>query len=154
MVPEGKAVDQTETITAAGKSESADTGVSSGRAERRGRTQRANEISDAEMALLALNACPRCSYFAAGYRLSHDDLDSVAAELDNGWLQFTADRATRQLVAVSFGVQWEDDADFYSGCCRECRRVFIFQKAPEAGEGDVMRFKVTGLLSGGRPQKE
>jgi hypothetical protein len=154
MVPEGEAVDQTETAPAADETESAETVVRSTRVEQRSRVKQASKMSGAEMAFLALNACPRCSYFAAGYRLGHNDLDPAGVELDHGWLQLTGDHATRRLVAVAFGVELEEEVDFFSGCCCECRRVFTLQRSTEAGEPGVMRFRVTGLLSDALPQKE
>jgi hypothetical protein len=154
MVPEGEAVDQYETRTVEKETGTTERVDQSRRPERRGRTQRPNEISDAEATFLALNACPRCSYFVAGYGLIHDDLETAVSQLDNGWIQLTGDQSTRQLVASSFGVQIDSDAHFYSGCCRECRRLFTFQQSAEPDQAGIIRFRVTGSLSGGGPQTE
>jgi hypothetical protein len=142
MVPEGKAVDQDKTRIIENKTETAERTARSGGAERRARPQRPNKTSHAGATVLALTACSRCSYFVAGYRLIHDDLETAAAALQDGWLELTGDELTRQLVAVSYGIQPESEIYFYSGCCRECRRVFVFQQASDSDQPGTMRFRI------------
>jgi hypothetical protein len=137
MVPEGEPVDQYKTQAGNGPD-------SSRKAERRGKAQHPGQMSDLEATILALSACPRCSYFVAGYRLIHDDLEVAAANLSDGWLTLTGGHTTRKLVARSFGVQIDGDVSFYSGCCRECRRVFSIEQPSETDQPPIMRFRVTG----------
>jgi hypothetical protein len=142
MVPEGEAVDQDESGTVENGTGTAKSVARSGGAERRGRPQRPNRTSNAGAAVLALTVCSRCSYFVAGYRLIHDDLETAAAGLQDGWLELTGDELTRQLAAVSYGIHPENEIYFYSGCCRECRRVFTFQHEPDSDQPGTMRFKI------------
>jgi hypothetical protein len=71
-------------------------------------------------------ACPRCSFFLAGYRLIHDDFAEAVSNRQGNWLNLTWNSASRSLVQKSFGWWIGMDATHYEGICQDCRRIFIY----------------------------
>ena len=71
-------------------------------------------------------ACPRCSFFLAGYSLIHDDLDVSIENTAGKWLDLTWSISTRRLVQKSYGIMINQIDFHYEGVCVDCRRVFVF----------------------------
>ena len=88
-----------------------------------------------EIVQAAFFACPRCSYFLAGYRARHglENLEAAAAGSDNSWLDLTWNQETQGLLQESLGGQVEAGLFHYSISCPECRRVFLYHQE-EGGE--------------------
>ncbi len=78
-------------------------------------------------------ACPRCSFFLAGYSLIHDDFAEAISKHHGNWLNLTWNLSTRSLLQKNFGWWIGDDVTHYEGICQECRRVFVYS-GPTAKE--------------------
>jgi hypothetical protein len=78
-------------------------------------------------------ACPRCSYFVAGYRLIQKDFDQAAQESSGDWLALTWSGSVSKLVHKSYGYE-TDDLQALQGVCPDCRRAFIYEASEEAGD--------------------
>jgi hypothetical protein len=74
----------------------------------------------------AFVACPRCSFFLAGYGLIHDDLGASMENTAGKWLDLTWSISTRRLVQKSYGVMINQIDSHYEGICGDCRRAFVF----------------------------
>ena len=101
---------------------------------KRGRQQKPSDIIDYFV------ACPRCSYFLAGYRLLQPDLDQAIEESAGDWLSLTWDHQVRNLVYKSFGYEMGEELQALQGVCPDCQRAFVYQSPSE--EGDASQFSV------------
>lgn len=75
-------------------------------------------------------ACPRCSYFWAGYRVIAGEaaMQTAVAEATatgSQWLTLTWNQAMNELLHKSYGAEIDASYDHYEGRCRECRRLFV-----------------------------
>ena len=91
---------------------------------RDGKDQKANKAL--ESVVRSFVACPRCSFFLAGYRLIHDDFAEAVSNRHGNWLYLKWNSATRGLIQKNFGWWIGVDATHYEGICQDCRRVFIY----------------------------
>lgn len=99
-----------------------------------------SELTPQDIVVEAFMGCARCSFFLVGYRLIHDDFDEAVDKSDGGWLTLTWDHAVKQHVHKSYGNEIEMDAYYYQGCCKECRRAFIFEES--GGDDQPAIFKI------------
>ena len=90
----------------------------------------------------AFVACPRCSFFLAGYRLIHDDFAEAVEKSQGNWLDLTWNSATRNLVQKSFGCRIDQDTFHFEGVCKECRRSFVYKASPTERSTEVFRIEV------------
>jgi hypothetical protein len=91
------------------------------------KTSRAKKTPPANQEIrLAFVACPRCSFFLAGYGLIHDDLEASMENTAGKWLDLTWSISTRKLLQKSYGVMINQIDSHYEGVCGDCRRVFVF----------------------------
>lgn len=91
-------------------------------------------------------ACPRCSYFWAGYKVIAGDAGVTTAvnEKEKGWLTLQWSHPMRELVHKTYGVRLDADFFHYEGCCKECARPYYFQ-APEEEKAGVFRIELAPL---------
>ncbi|HID52410.1 MAG TPA: hypothetical protein EYP41_10270 [Anaerolineae bacterium] len=104
-------------------------------------------------------ACGRCSYFWAGYRVIHglEDQERVAAQTDPDWLILTWSYPMGELLLKSYGSRFDIDFAYYEGCCKECRRHFVYDAIAENQTPTLKMQRVPRLKavsSAGPPQKE
>lgn len=92
-------------------------------------------------------ACPRCSYFWAGYKVIVGDEGIVTAvnEQKKGRLSLQWSHPMRELVHKSYGVRLDADFFHYESCCKECARSFAFQ-APEEDQPGSFKIELAPLL--------
>jgi hypothetical protein len=83
-------------------------------------------------------ACPRCSFFLAGYRLIFQDFNEAAASSADDWLDLSWNLAVRNLLAKSYGYDLAEPFEAFQGVCPLCRRAF----AVEASDDQEYRFSV------------
>lgn len=78
-------------------------------------------------------ACGRCSYFWAGYRVIYglEEQEKIAAQTDPEWLTLTWSYPMRELLLKSYGSRFDIDFVHYEGCCKECRRHFVYDALEE-----------------------
>lgn len=102
-------------------------------AKKRKRVRREGDPTVAEVSA-KFNACGRCCYFLAGYRVvcGVEDLEAAVENSKSGWLELTWNHAMRELVQKSFGSRADVDFIHYEGSCPECHRHFIC----DSGEGE------------------
>lgn len=83
----------------------------------------------------AFFACPRCSYFLAGYRARQglENLEAAAAGSDGSWLDLTWNQETQRLLHDSLGGAVDAALYHYSISCPECHRIFLYHQE-EGGE--------------------
>ncbi|HSG18870.1 MAG TPA: hypothetical protein VLE70_21430 [Anaerolineae bacterium] len=113
-----------------------ETSASSGKGGRRRDKPRTDQVS----AYFA--ACPRCSFFLAGYRLVQQDFGEAVKKSNSGWLDLTWNLAVRNLVQKSFGCEMADDLQVFQGICPSCRRTFVYEAHQEEGEADQFSIKI------------
>ena len=87
-------------------------------------------------------ACPRCSFFLAGYRLVQQDFELAVEKSTSGWLDLTWNLQVRNLVQKSFGCELANDLQLFQGTCPSCRRAFVFEAGLEEGEADHFSIKI------------
>lgn len=87
-------------------------------------------------------ACPRCSFFLAGYRLLEQDFDEAMANASTDWLDLTWNPAVRNLVRKSYGCEIDEDLQVFQGVCPECRRAFVFATGEEEGDADQFSVQI------------
>lgn len=92
-------------------------------------------------------ACPRCSYFWAGYKVIAGDegIDTAVNQQENGWLTLAWSHPMRELVHKSYGARLDADYFHYEGSCKECARPFAFA-APEEEQAGSFRIELAPLL--------
>lgn len=90
-------------------------------------------------------ACGRCSYFWAGYRiiLGEEALATACAQSESGWLNLMWNLQTSELVHKSYGVRLDISHFHYEGCCKECRRAFVYQAAEKEDEAGAFRIEIS-----------
>ena len=81
-------------------------------------------------------ACPRCSFFLAGYRLVNSDLDHAIEKIDNNWLDLTWNSESRKLVQKVYGSHIDLELDHFEGVCRDCQRAYVYSSAEEDNTKD------------------
>ncbi len=88
--------------------------------------------------------CGRCGYFLAGYRAANglEDLETAVSHAKSGWIVLSWNLAVRELVLKSYGCRIEEDDLHYEGCCRECRRHFIFRASRSASHPHTFRIEI------------
>ena len=89
--------------------------------------------------------CGRCSYFWAGYRVVHGmaELETAVAQSKSGWLDLTWDGQMSDLIYKTYGVRLDIAHFHYEGCCKECRRHFIYEEAEGSDEAPGFRIEIT-----------
>ncbi|UCG24411.1 MAG: hypothetical protein JSW55_20210 [Chloroflexota bacterium] len=87
-------------------------------------------------------ACPRCSFFLAGYRLVQQDFDEAVEKSNSGWLDLTWNLTVRNLVQKSYGCEMANNLQVFQGTCPSCRRPFVFEAGQEEGEADQFSIKI------------
>ena len=94
-------------------------------------------------------ACGRCSYFWAGYRVLQGEaaLQTAVSQSKSGWLQLIWDLQMPELIHKSFGVRLDISHFHYEGCCKECRRHFIYQAAENEEETDNFQIEISPRLA-------
>jgi hypothetical protein len=90
-------------------------------------------------------ACGRCSYFWAGYRVvfGADALATAVEQSESGWLDLEWDLQMPELVHKSYGVRLDISHFYYEGCCKECRRIFVYQAAENEDESDGFSIEIS-----------
>ena len=90
-------------------------------------------------------ACGRCSYFWAGYRVifGEDALATAVTQSKSDWLDLEWNLEMPELVHKSYGVRLDIKHFHYEGCCKECRRVFIYQAAENEEESDAFCIQIS-----------
>jgi hypothetical protein len=101
---------------------------------RKGRRPDKEKPSSLAAVLTLISACPRCSFFVAGYRVIHADMETAVDNNSAGWLELSWDQPVRELLHKAYGVRIDVEAFYFSGSCRECRRSFTIQYPEEAGQ--------------------
>lgn len=78
-------------------------------------------------------ACGRCSYFWAGYKVlcGEEAQETAVNQSDEGWLDLQWNGQMPNLLLESYGIRMDVEFFHYEGCCKECRRRFVYH-APEA----------------------
>jgi len=79
-------------------------------------------------------ACPRCSFFLAGYRLIFQDFDQAARSATDDWLDLSWNLAVRNLVDKSYGYDMNEPFEAFQGVCPACRRAFIIETGDDQAE--------------------
>jgi len=94
-------------------------------------------------------ACGRCSYFWAGYRVifGEEALATAVAQSDSGWLNLEWNLEMPELVHKSYGVRLDITYFHYEGCCKECRRPFVYQASNSEEEQDSFAIGITPRVS-------
>jgi len=89
--------------------------------------------------------CGRCSYFWAGYRIlfGEEALATAVAESESGWLDLEWNLEMPELVHKTYGVRLDISHFHYESCCKECRRVFIYQAAEVEDESDAFCIEIS-----------
>jgi len=83
-------------------------------------------------------ACPRCSFFLAGYRLIFQDFNEAAGGASDDWLDLSWNLAVRNLVAKNYGYDMAEPFEVFQGVCPDCQRAFVVEK----GEDQDPRFSI------------
>lgn len=94
-------------------------------------------------------ACGRCSYFWAGYRVIYGEeaLATAVAQSQSGWLALEWNLQMPELVHKSYGVRLDITHFHYAGCCKECRRPFVYQASKSDDELDSFEIGITPRVS-------
>jgi hypothetical protein len=94
-----------------------------------------NQISLRQVTKL-FAACGRCSYFWAGYRVLFgvEAQETAVAQGQSGWLDLEGNSQMSELLHKSYGVRLDVAHFHYEGCCKECRRRFVYQAAESEDE--------------------
>lgn len=94
-------------------------------------------------------ACGRCSYFWAGYRVifGEDALATAVAQNESGWLYLEWNLQMPELVHKSYGVRLDITHFHYEGCCKECRRTFVYQAAEAEDETDEFCIEISPRMA-------
>lgn len=81
-------------------------------------------------------ACGRCSYFWAGYKVlcGEEAQETAVAQSESGWLDLAWHNQLPRLLYKSYGVRLDIDHFHYEGCCKECRRRFVYDAADQEEE--------------------
>lgn len=81
-------------------------------------------------------ACGRCSYFWAGYKVlfGEEAQETAVNESESGWLTLQWNSQMPDLLHKSYGIRMDVDYFHYEGCCKECRRRFVYRAAENADE--------------------
>ena len=110
--------------------------------------QKQQPVTTIEMVQQDFAACPRCSYFWAGYKVIVGDegIDTAVAARENGWLTLQWSHSMRDLVYKSYGVRTDTEFFFYEGCCKECSRPFAFSGSDEE-HPDIFRIELAPLVN-------
>ena len=89
--------------------------------------------------------CGRCSYFWAGYRMVHGmaALETAVAQSKSGWLELAWDGQMPDLIYKTYGVRLDIAHFHYEGCCKECRRHYIYEEAEGEEEAHSFRIEIT-----------
>ncbi len=90
-------------------------------------------------------ACGRCSYFWAGYRVifGKEALATAVRQRESDWLDLEWNLQMPELVHKSYGVRLDITHVHYEGCCKECRRIFIYQAAENEEEADAFCIQIS-----------
>ena len=91
--------------------------------------------------LASFFGCPRCSYFLSGYRLIHDDLETIFRTSSMTWLSLVGDFKTRRLIHETYGSQTNLEAEYFEGICPVCRRRYILDSSDE--NNPTARFNIS-----------
>jgi hypothetical protein len=73
-------------------------------------------------------ACGRCSYLLADFRLAlgEEGLQSaILNDIHDGWLELSGPKTIRLLLVKAFGIGSDLVFDYYDGSCPECRRRVV-----------------------------
>ncbi|WP_420643776.1 hypothetical protein [Candidatus Leptofilum sp.] len=83
-------------------------------------------------------ACGRCSFLWAGYRVIFGEEGQETAVVNNrsGWMDLEWNTQMPDLLFKSYGIRLDISFYHYEGCCKECRRRFVYQ-APDKPEDAV-----------------
>lgn len=94
-------------------------------------------------------ACGRCSYFWAGYRVLFglEELETAVSNSKSGWMELIWNEQMPELVHKSYGVRLDITHFHYEGCCKECRRHFIYQAAEDEADADAFRIEISPRMS-------
>lgn len=78
-------------------------------------------------------ACPRCSYFAATYRVRHgqENWQNAIQKMENGWLRLNCGQNTRHALEDAYGCRLDTDFYHYEGRCPDCLRLFSYRETQE-----------------------
>jgi hypothetical protein len=90
-------------------------------------------------------ACARCSYFWAGYRVlfGEDAQATAVAQSESGWLDLEWNLEMPDLLHKSYGIRLDVAHYHYEGCCKECRRRFIYQAAGNEDEANSCAIEIS-----------
>jgi hypothetical protein len=93
--------------------------------------------------------CVRCSYFWAGYRVIHGvaELETAVAHSKSGWLELEWDQKMPELVYKTYGVRMDISHFHYEGCCKECRRHFIYKAAENEEDADSFCIEISPRIA-------
>lgn len=99
--------------------------------------QRGQRASGQDPAVVAdyFTACPRCSFFLAGYRLIFQDFDEAATDAADDWLDLSWNLAVRNLIAKNYGFELAEPFEVFQGVCPLCLRAFIVETGEDEAEG-------------------
>lgn len=81
-------------------------------------------------------ACGRCSYFWAGYRVlfGEEGQETAVDQSQSGWLALQWNSQMPDLLNKSYGIRLDIEHFHYEGCCKECRRRFVYHAAENEDE--------------------
>ena len=94
-------------------------------------------------------ACGRCSYFWVGYRIIFGEaaLATAVAQSQSGWLDLEWNLQMPELIHKSYGIRLDISHFHYEGCCKECRRTFVYQAAKNEDETDTFRIEISPRMA-------
>ncbi|MEZ4593571.1 MAG: hypothetical protein R3D55_20870 [Chloroflexota bacterium] len=90
-------------------------------------------------------ACGRCSYFWAGYKVlfGEEGQETAVNQSEDGWLDLQWNGQMPNLLLESYGIRMDVDFFHYEGCCKECRRRFLFHAAEDEAEPASLAIEIS-----------
>lgn len=91
-------------------------------------------------------ACTRCSHFLTGFQalIGLPRLTELAA-FDSDWMDVHWTAGMRGLLLKSFGGRLDLEADYFSGICPDCHRLYEYEAGDEE-DGPVLHLQVNPRL--------
>lgn len=90
-------------------------------------------------------ACGRCSFFWAGYKVIFGESaqETAVAQSESGWLNLEWNSQMHELLFKSYGIRLDQNFYHYEGCCKECRRRFVYQASDSEDEPSQCEIEIS-----------